>query len=111
MTRPEVKIPARSISVLVEIKQKLLEDNDLSIKISGCGMLSVANYIDELIANATKLETLYRDYKTQYHLLFGLRNDYYELLHYFPENISDERKAELKVLVDKWLAEDGGSEE
>lgn len=111
MTRPEIKIPARSISVLVEIKQKLLEDNDLSLKISGCGKLAVAHYIDELIASATKMETLYNDYKTQYHLLCELRNGYYKLLHHYPEDINDERKTELKALVDKWLAEDEEEED
>lgn len=102
----EIKIPARSISVLVEIKQKLLADNDLSLKISGCGKLAVANYIDELIANVTKLETLYHDYKTNYNIEKEYFNAYHRLLRYLPEDIDDDRKTELKTLVDKWLAED-----
>lgn len=96
--------------MLVEIKQRCLADNNLSLKISGCGKLAVANYIDELIGTVVKLETLYHDYKTSYYLASETRNDYYKLLHYFPDNISDERRAELKTLVNKWLAQDAEEE-
>lgn len=111
MNEPEVKITARSISLLVEIKQNLLADNDLSLKISGCGKLAVARYIDKLIANVTEMETLYHDYKESCKINRDYVNEYHKLLRYFPEKIDGDRKVELKALVDKWLAEDEGEDE
>ena len=106
MAEREIKIPARSISLLVEIKQNLLANNDLSINMSGCGNLAAAHYIDNLIENATKMETLFHDYRMNYNLTKEAFDEYRGLLRYFPEEIDGERKKELEALVSKWEKQD-----
>jgi len=97
-----IKIPAHSILMLTRIKQAILDDNVLASKITGCGSIAAANYIDELIANASKMETQYHDYKRMYELKHEQVQDFFAVLHCDPDDLTDEQKAELDALVAKW---------
>ncbi len=52
--------------MLVKIKQALLADNDLCNMVCGLGKLAMANYMDDLINNVCRIETLYHDYYCTY---------------------------------------------
>lgn len=104
-------IPARAISVLLQMKQAMLADNALAIKVSGCGKIAVANYIDDLIAKATKLETLYHDYRESFNREYETVKEYLNLLGYTPDQLNDEEKAELRALVEKWRKKDEEADE
>lgn len=103
----ECKIPARSISMLVQIKQALLADNELAHKVTGCGKFVATHYIDDLIANACKLESLCHDYRANYNLEHERVKEFHKLLGGFePDILSDEEKAEVAALVEKWRQKD-----
>lgn len=93
--KTEIRIPARSISLLVTIKQRLMEDNDLSSKVSDLGKYAVAHHIDDLIINVLELERRYHE------LLDG----------YSADILGDEEKAEVRALVEKWKAKEDESDD
>lgn len=103
----ECYIPARSISMLVQIKQALLADNELAYKVTGCGKFVAARHIDDLITNACKLESLYHDCRANYNLEHERVKEFHKLLGGFePDILSDEEKAEVTALVEKWRQND-----
>lgn len=100
-------IPARSISMLVTIKQQLMADNAMCLKVSGCGKIGMASCIDNLIHKACVLETLYNDYRTSYTLEKEENDAYRDLLGDFTADmLTDDEKAELHALVEKWRQKD-----
>lgn len=103
----DAKIPSGGIALLTRVKQAILGDNVLSSKITGCGSLAAAHYIDELIVNATRVETLYHDYMLNYKMRKEQVDEYYTLLHRDPDDMTDDQKAELAALVAKWDKEEG----
>lgn len=106
----EPKIPSGGLALLIRVKQAILDDNVLSSKITACGSLAAAHYIDELIVNASRVETLYHDYKLNYKGQKALVEEYYDLLHRSPDELTDEQKAELAALVTKWDKEEGADD-
>ena len=105
MNKP--KLNPRWIQLLLKIKQACMEDNDLSMKVTGCGKLAAARYIDELIACAVKLETACEDYFEAMERNENECQAYYELLGgYEPDMLTDAQIAEVKALVKKWKESD-----
>lgn len=97
--------------MLVNIKQALLADNDLCNKVCKLGKLAMASYMDDLIKKVCRLETLYHDYYCTFKINKETLDEIDFLMNgYTPDVLSDERLAELKALVNKWLAEDGEEE-
>lgn len=110
----EFKVPARSVSMLVKIKQALLADNDLCNRVCGLGKLAMANYMDDLINNACRIETLYHDYYCTYKITKETLDEIDRLMDgYTPDVLSDDRLNEMKALISKWKAqdEDGGADD
>ena len=103
----EAKIPSGGMALLIRVKQAVIDDNVLSTKITGCGSLAAAHHIDEMIANAIRVETLYHDYMLNYKGKKGQVDEYFALLHRDPDDMTDEQKAELAALVKKWDEEEG----
>jgi len=100
-------IPARSISMLISIKHQLLADHDLCEKVTGCGRGVMASAIDNLIAKACAIESRYHDYHTQYKLEKEENDAYRDMLGDFtPDMLTDDEKAELHALVEKWRRKD-----
>lgn len=109
----EFKVPARSVSMLVKIKQALITDNNLCNTVCGLGKLAMANYMDELINNVCRIETLYHDYYCTYEIMKETLDEIECLMDgYTPDVLSDDRLNEMKALISKWKAqdEDGGTE-
>lgn len=103
----ENKIPARAIAMLVAMKQSLLSDNDLCLKVCNLGKLAMASYTDDLIGKACKLETLYYDYYCNYKITKGLLDEIVYLMEgYTPDALTNERLEELKALIHKWREQD-----
>ena len=100
-------IPARGISMLVSIKHQLLADHDLCMEVSGCGRAVMASTIDNLIAKACAIESRYHDCHTQYKLEKEENDAYRDMLGDFtPDMLTDDEKAELHTLVEKWRRKD-----
>ena len=103
----EVKIPARSISMLIQIKQFLIADNQLCTKITGCGKWSVAHYIDSLVSALMKLETNYDNYKSFYNLEKEENAEYSKLLcGLTPDQLTAEETAQIQEVARKFIKED-----
>lgn len=101
------RIPPRAISLLVTIRQNLMADNDLSLKVAECGKYAAAKYIDDLIANALALERRFHSIEEQY-LCTKMENaEYTELLcGYSADILTDDEKEEVHALVRKWEGSD-----
>lgn len=97
------RIPPRAISLLVTIKQNLMDDNDLSLKVAECGKYAAAKYIDDLIANALELERRFHEIEEQYLYTKRENAEYAELLcGYSADILTDDVKEEVHALVRKW---------
>lgn len=107
MKKDDIRIPARSISLLVTMKQRIMEDNDLSIEVSDCGRYAAAHYIDELIQNSLEMERRYHETMDYYRLEKDENEEYKELLGgYTADLLNEEEKAEVQALVKKWKEKD-----
>ena len=105
MNKP--KLNPRWIRLLLMIKQACMDDNDLSMKVCGCGKFAVARYMDEMIACVVNLETACEEYFDAMELNENECQEYYELLEGFkPDLLSDAQIAEVKALVKKWKESD-----
>lgn len=105
MNKP--KINPRWIQLLLKIKQVCMEDNDLSLKVFGCGKFAVASYMDEMIACVVKLETACEEYFDAMERNVNKCEAYYELLESFtPDMLNDAQIDEVKALVKKWKQTD-----
>ena len=84
-----------------------MDNNDLSLKVARRGWIAAVNGLDTAIERIVKLESLNamkeRQLADNAELLTMYRN---MLGDYDADMLSDERKAELKALVDKWQEED-----
>lgn len=105
MNKP--KINPRWIQLLLKIKQACMDDNDLSMKVCGCGKFAVARYMDELIACAVKLETACEEYFDVMERNEEENTAYYELLGgYTPDMLTEAERADMKAMVNKWQEAD-----
>ena len=101
------RIPPRAISLLVTIKQNLMDDNDLSLKVAECGKYAAAKYIDDLIANALELERRFHEIEEQYLYTKRENAEYAELLcGYGPDMMDDEVKEKIRAIVKEWEKEE-----
>lgn len=105
------RIPPRAISLLVTIKQNLMDDNDLSIKVAECGKYAAVKYIDDLIANALELERRFHSIEEQY-LYTKMENDEYAklLCGYSADMLTDDVKEKIRSIVKEWEKEEAESD-
>ena len=97
----------RIVGQLMDIRAALMDNNDLSLKVARRGWIAAVNGLDRAIEMIVKLESLHAmnerrladnaELLTMYNSMLGGYDD---------NNLTDERKAELKALVDKWQKED-----
>ena len=103
----DTSITRRIVSQLMDIRAALMDNNDLSLKVARRGWIAAVNGLDTAIERIVKLESLNamkeRQLADNAELLTMYRN---MLGDYDADMLSDERKAELKALVDKWQEED-----
>ena len=83
-----------------------MDNNDLSIKVARRGWIAAVNGLDMAIEMIVKLESLHAMHKRQLADNAELLTMYRNMLGDYDDTLSDERKAELKALVDKWNEED-----
>lgn len=100
------KIPSGGVALLTRVKQACLDDNNLSIKITQCGGVAAAHYIDDLITNAFRIESLYRELRISNDLWKRTAHEYCGLLGRYPEELTEDQKTELAMLAAKWDAEE-----
>ena len=97
----------RSVELLMTIRAALMDDNDLSLKVARRGWIAAVNGLDKAIEVIVKLESLCAVYKRQLADNEALMTMYDSMLGgYDNGTLTDERKAELKAMVEKWQAED-----
>ena len=90
------RIPPRAISLLVTIKQNLMDDDDLSLKVAECGKYVAAKYIDDLIANALELERRFHGIEDRYLDTKEENEKFTEILCGFtPDILTDKEKQEI----------------
>lgn len=107
MTEIDTRVTRRIVGLLMDIRLALMDDNDLSLKVARRGWIAAVNDLDAAIEKIVKLESLCAVYKRQHADDKELFEMYSNMLGgYDAETLSDECKAELKALVDKWQKED-----
>lgn len=108
MNDPYEYKPIRNlITTLVKIREKLKDDNEMSMKVAGCGWFVAMRNLDDTIANMLKLESNYLIFKSDCERYRDLCREYSALLGgHDSDTLSYDRKVELKALVEKWQKED-----
>ena len=97
----------RIVGQLMDIRTALMDNNDLSIKVARRGWIAAVNGLDRAIEMIIKLESLHAMHERQLADNAELLTMYDSMLGGYDDNtLTDERKAELKALVDKWQEED-----
>ena len=95
------------VGLLMDIRAALMDNNDLSIKVARRGWIAAVNGLDMAIEMIINLESLHAMHERQLADNDELLTMYDSMLGGYDGNtLTDERKAELKALVDKWLEED-----
>ena len=91
----------------MDIRAALMDNNDLSLNVARRGWIAAVNGLDTAIERIVKLESLNAMKERQLADNAELLTIYRNMLgDYDADMLSDERKAELKALVDKWQEED-----
>lgn len=100
-------ITRRIVGLLMDIRSALMENNDLSLKVARRGWCVALGDLETAIKYIITLETVCVEYKckiaddkVQLEMYSNMLGDY------DADTLSDERKAKLKALVDKWQKED-----
>lgn len=97
----------RIVGLLMDIRAALMDNNDLSLKVARQGWIAAVNGLDRAIEMIVKLESLHAMHERQLADNAELLTMYDSMLGGYDGNtLTDERKAELKALVDKWQKED-----
>ena len=110
MKSDDLRMPIRSVHMLLRIKQAFLEDNETAIKVSNCGNLTAARYIDDLINTVTRLETDYHEFRMRLETARMENEEHRKMLGGYPIGVlTDKEKSELQTMVEKWRkADDDG---
>lgn len=97
----------RIVGQLMDIRAALMDNNDLSLKVARRGWIAAVNGLDRAIEMIVKLESLHAMHERQLANNAEQLKMYDSILGGYDGNtLTDERKAELKALVDKWQKED-----
>lgn len=97
----------RIVGQLMDIRAALMDNNDLSLKVARRGWIAAVNGLDMAIEMIIKLESLHAMHERQLADNAELLTMYDSMLGgYYDNTLTDDRKAELKALVDKWNKED-----
>ena len=103
---------ARAIHMIIDIKLELIADNDLALKLTGCGKIAAARILDDLIKTVLEIETAYASAREELVYIRKENVEYGELFEDFtPDMLSDEEKAQLRALVAEWRQVDEEREE
>lgn len=97
----------RIVVLLMDIRAALMDNNDLSLKVTRRGWIAAVNGLDGAIEMIVKLESLHAMHERQLADNAELLTMYDSMLGGYDGNtLTDDRKAKLKALVDKWQEED-----
>lgn len=100
-------IKPRAMYALHILKEKLIADNDLALRITNTGSLVIAHHLDEIVSGIMMLETELLNCRINLDILREELNGYRETLgDYTVELLSDEEKAELRALIKRWDEKD-----
>ena len=95
------------VGLLMDIRSALMNNNVLSLKVARRGWCVALGDLEKAIEQIITLESMCAEYKgkiaddkVQLEMYSNMLGDY------DADMLSDERKAELKALVDKWQKED-----
>lgn len=92
---------------MMDIRSALMDNNNLSLNVARRGWIAAINCLDMAIEMIVKLESKHAMNERQLADNAELLTMYNSMLGDYDDNtLSDERKAELKALVDKWQEED-----
>ena len=103
----DTSITRRIVELLMDIRSALMENDILSLKVARRGWCVALGDIETAIKYIITLETVCAEYKVKIADDRAKIEMYSNMLcDYEADMLSDERKAELKALVDKWQEED-----
>lgn len=108
MTDPFAYKPIpRQISTLMHIRENLKDDNELSLKVARSSKFTAIRDINDVIETLLTLERNYLIFRSDCEIYKEACREYSDFLGGFtPDILEDERKAEVKALIEKWQKED-----
>ena len=96
-----------AVYTLMKIRKSLMDDNDLSLNVAGCGWYVVVTNIDEIITGMLELTRIQIINTNELNTYKQIARELSNLLGgYDAELLTDERKDALKAMVEKWQKED-----
>lgn len=96
----------RIVGLLMDIRSALMDNNVLSLKVARRGWCVAVRDLEKAIEQIITLESICAEYKGKLADDKELLEMYSNMLGDYDDTLSDERKAELKAMVDKWQEED-----
>lgn len=102
-----ISITPRAMYALHILKNKLTADNDLALRTSNTGSLVIAHHLDEVVSGIMRLETELLNCRIHLEIYRKSDEAYRELVgDYTPDILTEDEKAELRALVEKWREKD-----
>ena len=96
-----------AVYTLMKIRKSLMDDNDLSLNVAGCGWYIAVTKIDEIITGMLELTRIQIINTNELNTYKQIAQELSNLLGgYDAEVLTDERKDALKAMVEKWQKED-----
>lgn len=97
----------RALYALIIIKDKLAENNELSMEVTETGSAVSARHIDSVVSSYMSMESELIELRAKLAAEKEENQMYHELLgDYTPEMLDEDEAAELRALVAKWEATD-----
>lgn len=104
-------ISNRAMYTLIIIKRRLMEDNDLGIKVANAGSIVAAHHIDEIMSGIMRMESDLFDCQMKLKSEKEENNDYREMLcGYTADMLSDEEREKVSALVKEFEKSDEESD-
>ena len=102
-----------AITMLLKIKDAALSskigtEREYSLTVmTGCGMFTIASYIDNIVTTLLEQQTELADYKFKYNLAYGIEQQWRCIgFEENPEDMSEEQKAELRAIAKRFYPDD-----
>ena len=95
------------VYTMMKIRKSLINDNDLSLNVAGCGWYIAVTNIDEIITSMLELTRIQAINTNDLNMYKQIARELTDLLGgYDAEMLTEERKNALKAMVEKWQKED-----
>lgn len=106
----EYTVHPSAIAMLVKIRQEIMRDERLAMRLTDNGQYGSADMLATIIANIQRMEQRISKQEDDMRIAEQINKRYYDVLgDYDPDTMSARQRAELDALVAKWDEEGGAT--